>query len=83
MVDHYPLLSFLDSASLDSRPRIEDRFCLHAKNDGFMLCSFGTSTEASAPAVLSLYNSDAAKVLNYKIIDIYTMQCRLVRSCVL
>ncbi len=66
MVDHYPLLSFLDSASLDSRPRIEARFCLHAKNDGFMLCSFGTSI-----AVLSLYNSDAAKVLYYKIIDIY------------
>ena len=53
MVDHPPLFEFL----------CDSGFCLHAAKfiikaiaiaSSFMLCSFDTSTEASAPAVLSL-----------------------------
>ena len=44
MVDHYPLSEFLHAVKLN---------CLSCTNSSFMLCSFGISTEASAPAVLS------------------------------
>ena len=42
MVDHYPLFEFACSK------------IIIAVISSFMLCSFGISTEASAPAVLSL-----------------------------
>ncbi len=49
MVDHYPLSEFLHAAKLFI-------MCIKAISSSFMLCSFGISTEASAPAVLSLTN---------------------------
>ncbi len=45
MVDHYPLSGCLHAAKLNY---------LSWAISSFMLCSFGISTEASAPAVLSL-----------------------------
>ncbi len=48
MVDHYPLLEFACSKIIIANIFISYYY------SSFMLCSFGISTEASAPAVLSL-----------------------------
>ena len=46
MVDHYPLFEFACS-------KMGKHFISIKAISSFMLCSFGISTEASAPAVLS------------------------------
>ena len=50
MVDHYPLSEFLHASKIKL-------FLSCAISSSFMLCSFGISTEASAPAVLSFIKS--------------------------
>ena len=51
MVDHYPLFEFACSKFIT----FVCNMCKYIKLSSFMLCSFGISTEASAPAVLSLH----------------------------
>ncbi len=55
MVDHYPLFEFLHAVKLN---------CLSCAISSFMLCIFGISTEASAPAVLSFSILSVARVLH-------------------
>ncbi len=73
MVDHYPLFEFAFACS-----KIEQcKTNVHHVYSSFMLCSFGISTEASAPAVLSLSNMGGGGVpcsvlyvvYNYSIIN--------------
>ncbi len=57
MVDHYPLFEFPACSKIIRHDNYKSiNVCIKAsynKNNIIMLCSFGTSTEASAPAVLS------------------------------
>ncbi len=67
-VDHYPLIEFpCDSGSLILDSALCSKIMQKSVHqimiyNVFMLCSFGTSTEASAPAVLSfLYSLRAGR----------------------